>query len=499
MALTPWLSDEGLLAFEKVQQRSGPAVLKVLSPFEFSTLQTLVEAILPADERSPGAREARVAEYVDLLLSESEEPVREDGSSVFARWKRPPGRASARASPRWRRRRRRRFSRSGAPARSLPRHLSKPSSSRPRTPPSTATTPRRSASTGSFATRAILHPRVRGLPRRERPGLPSLRPEGLGLKMAADPTLALDLVAIQDESKRLAASIKPGGKRHDVIVVGSGAAGGMAAYLLTPPASTCSCSRRGACSTRARSTGRWSGPTPPCAGSGCPPGSVRSRWRSTPSSIVPTAPSRASPSTRSSGPTPPTPSPATGWWTRRSTPPPAPPTPGCAPRCSGARPSSGAAAPCVTGRCSSGPRAGTASTWTGRSPTRTSPRTTTGWTASSAARGPRRAWSRCPTASSNARPGSTASRPISAGPSPGSAGTSSPAGPGSRPKASSTSTACVLGRGRCGRGCESGRPSTRRPLSSIPPGTPAASRSGRTPGSPRSRPTRRSRQARGCG
>ncbi len=51
--------------------------------------------------------------------------------------------------------------------------------------------------------------------------------------MAQDPTLDLGLLAIQEESKRLAASIKPGGKRYDVIVVGSGAAGGMASYLLT--------------------------------------------------------------------------------------------------------------------------------------------------------------------------------------------------------------------------------------------------------------------------
>ena len=51
--------------------------------------------------------------------------------------------------------------------------------------------------------------------------------------MAADPTLDLGLLAIQEESKRLAASIQPGGKRYDVIVVGSGAAGGMASYLLT--------------------------------------------------------------------------------------------------------------------------------------------------------------------------------------------------------------------------------------------------------------------------
>ena len=51
--------------------------------------------------------------------------------------------------------------------------------------------------------------------------------------MQADPTLTLDLVNIADESRRLADSIKPGTGAWDVIVVGSGAAGGMAAFELT--------------------------------------------------------------------------------------------------------------------------------------------------------------------------------------------------------------------------------------------------------------------------
>jgi choline dehydrogenase-like flavoprotein len=50
--------------------------------------------------------------------------------------------------------------------------------------------------------------------------------------MAADPTLDLDLTDVTAESRRLAASIKPGSAPWDVIVVGSGAAGGMAAFQL---------------------------------------------------------------------------------------------------------------------------------------------------------------------------------------------------------------------------------------------------------------------------
>src|SRR5689334_2330030 len=50
--------------------------------------------------------------------------------------------------------------------------------------------------------------------------------------MQADRTLTLDLANVVDESRRLAASIAPGRGRWDVIVVGSGAAGGMAAFQL---------------------------------------------------------------------------------------------------------------------------------------------------------------------------------------------------------------------------------------------------------------------------
>src|SRR2546422_11526872 len=50
--------------------------------------------------------------------------------------------------------------------------------------------------------------------------------------MQAAPTLSLDLSGALQESKQLADATKPGSDRWDVIVVGSGAAGGMAAYIL---------------------------------------------------------------------------------------------------------------------------------------------------------------------------------------------------------------------------------------------------------------------------
>jgi hypothetical protein len=76
-AVWPWLSDEGLRAFTDVQRRNGAPSPNVVPAARFVTLQSLVEAIIPADDRSPGAKEARVADYIDLLLSESEPPVRQ--------------------------------------------------------------------------------------------------------------------------------------------------------------------------------------------------------------------------------------------------------------------------------------------------------------------------------------------------------------------------------------------------------------------------------------
>src|SRR3954466_8844553 len=50
--------------------------------------------------------------------------------------------------------------------------------------------------------------------------------------MAIDKTLDLDLAATMETSRSLSASIKPSSGPWDVIVVGSGAAGGMAAFQL---------------------------------------------------------------------------------------------------------------------------------------------------------------------------------------------------------------------------------------------------------------------------
>ncbi len=75
-ALLPWLSDEGLLAFTDVQQRNAPPTPRVVPAARFVTLEALVDAIIPPDDRSPGAKEARVADYIDLLLSEADDDLK---------------------------------------------------------------------------------------------------------------------------------------------------------------------------------------------------------------------------------------------------------------------------------------------------------------------------------------------------------------------------------------------------------------------------------------
>jgi hypothetical protein len=77
VGLVPWLSDEGLAAFVETQKaaphKAAAPALKVLTRAQYASIEALVDAIIPTDERSPGAKEARVADYIDLLLSEQEE------------------------------------------------------------------------------------------------------------------------------------------------------------------------------------------------------------------------------------------------------------------------------------------------------------------------------------------------------------------------------------------------------------------------------------------
>ena len=78
VAVLPWLSEQGVAAFAEIQRTQAAPALKVLSASQYATLAALTEAIIPADERSPGAKEARVADYVDLILSEGDDKLRQE-------------------------------------------------------------------------------------------------------------------------------------------------------------------------------------------------------------------------------------------------------------------------------------------------------------------------------------------------------------------------------------------------------------------------------------
>jgi hypothetical protein len=72
LAVWPYVSDESALAFARIQAaREAPAPV-FLSAAQYAAVDAIAETIIPADEKSPGARAARVVDYIDLLLSESD-------------------------------------------------------------------------------------------------------------------------------------------------------------------------------------------------------------------------------------------------------------------------------------------------------------------------------------------------------------------------------------------------------------------------------------------
>lgn len=72
VAVWPYVSDAAAEAFARIQESSAPPRLAFLTPAQYATVDALAEALIPADDHSPGARAARVADYLDLLLSESD-------------------------------------------------------------------------------------------------------------------------------------------------------------------------------------------------------------------------------------------------------------------------------------------------------------------------------------------------------------------------------------------------------------------------------------------
>jgi len=76
LALLPVISEEGALAFEAIQRANAAPKPKALTAAQYATVDAFTEAIIPTDAHSPGAKAARVADYIDLLLSESDASIR---------------------------------------------------------------------------------------------------------------------------------------------------------------------------------------------------------------------------------------------------------------------------------------------------------------------------------------------------------------------------------------------------------------------------------------
>jgi hypothetical protein len=72
----PYLSDAAVEAFAEIQATNAAPKLAFLTSEQYATLDAVAETIIPADDHSPGARAARVADYIDLLLGESDQPTR---------------------------------------------------------------------------------------------------------------------------------------------------------------------------------------------------------------------------------------------------------------------------------------------------------------------------------------------------------------------------------------------------------------------------------------
>ena len=84
VAVWPYLSDSAAEAFAEIQAAKAAPKLQFLTQAQYTTVDLLAETIIPADAHSAGARAARVADYIDLLLAESDDETREQWTAGLA-------------------------------------------------------------------------------------------------------------------------------------------------------------------------------------------------------------------------------------------------------------------------------------------------------------------------------------------------------------------------------------------------------------------------------
>jgi hypothetical protein len=70
-AASPFLSSEGAEALAQVRSGAAASKLRFFTRAQFATVDALTERLIPADDHSPGARDAKVADFIDLFVFES--------------------------------------------------------------------------------------------------------------------------------------------------------------------------------------------------------------------------------------------------------------------------------------------------------------------------------------------------------------------------------------------------------------------------------------------
>lgn len=84
LSVWPYLSEAAAARFAEIQTAKAPPKLAFLTAAQYATVDAVAETIIPADDHSPGARAARVAEYIDLLLAEADAETQQTWTSGLA-------------------------------------------------------------------------------------------------------------------------------------------------------------------------------------------------------------------------------------------------------------------------------------------------------------------------------------------------------------------------------------------------------------------------------
>jgi hypothetical protein len=70
-AAIPFLSPESAEALQQIRSGAAGSKFAFFTRAQHATVDALSERLIPADDHSPGARAAKVADFIDLLVSES--------------------------------------------------------------------------------------------------------------------------------------------------------------------------------------------------------------------------------------------------------------------------------------------------------------------------------------------------------------------------------------------------------------------------------------------